>query len=54
MGQVTKFFQLSVSSVVTVWVKQHALSGGGGKKPTVFVFLSVLCEKLVAAHFSSH
>jgi len=52
MGWVTKNFQFSVSRVVTVWVRQHALSGN--KRKPVCVFLSVLCKKVVAAHFSSH
>jgi len=55
MGWVTKNFQFSVSRVVTVWIRQHAMSGNPKKKKnTVSVFLSVLCKKLVAAHSSSH
>jgi hypothetical protein len=48
MGRVTKNSQISVSSVITAWVRGHVFSG---LKKISLLFCFV--QKLVAAHFLS-
>ena len=54
MGWVTKNFQFSVSRVVTVWIRQHALSGNQKKKKTLCQSSFLFCAKSWLQLISNH